>query len=131
MLRTAFLVYVRVILCLQGSYLAFQAWENFYHRTPDDRFGVELAFALIVSFLGLTVIVTAARLRRGRYGAAIAAIVIEALCAAAAALLGCVGWISGHPTLGSLVFALAALFLVAAVGLLFRPVRAYAGLVRH
>ncbi len=25
MLRTAFLVYVRVILCLQGSYLAFQA----------------------------------------------------------------------------------------------------------
>ena len=130
MLRTAFLFYVRVILCLQGMYLAFQAWENFYHRTPDDRFWVELAFALIVSLLGLAVIVTAVRLRRGRRGVAIAAILIEALWAAAAALLGYVGWIGGTPALALLLFALAVLFLVAAVGLLLRPVRAYAGLVR-
>ena len=61
---------------------------------------------------------------------AIAAIVIEALWAAAAALLGYVGWISGTPALALLLFALAALFLAAAVGLLLRPVRAYAGLVR-
>jgi hypothetical protein len=77
--------------------------------------------------------VTAVLLRRGRRWAAIAAIVIEALWAAVAAALGyktLKDWPLNWQLLPELT-AGTALFLVAVAGLLLRPVRAYAGLVRR
>lgn len=37
MLRTAFLIYVRVLLCLQGVYLAFLGWVFSLDQGPDTR----------------------------------------------------------------------------------------------
>ena len=124
MLRTAFLAYVRVLLCLQGMYLLFGGWVLSSDQGPDTRVWVLRALALIAAFLGLAGIVTAVLLRRGRRGAAIAAIVIEALWAAAAAAIGYQASMSG--ALVWQLFAGAALFLVTVVGLLLPPVRAYA-----
>jgi len=124
-LRTAFLAYVRVLLCLQGLWLVLVGWMIFIGRGPATRFGVLLALALIATVLGVAGTASAVLLRRGRRGAAIAAIVIEALWAAAAAA-GFVASLSGAP--GWQLLAGAALFLVAVVGLLLPPVRAYAGL---
>jgi hypothetical protein len=146
-LRTAFLVYVRVLLCLQGLGLLFLAWvfiSDQGHGLPGRGSGATLgplvAFALILALLGLAVILTAVRLGRGRRRAAIAAIAIESLWAVAAAatvldtLRETVDAFEygGHPdvALPWWFYAAATLFLVAIVGLLLRPVRAYAGLVR-
>ncbi|HEY6791459.1 MAG TPA: hypothetical protein VI365_29520 [Trebonia sp.] len=129
MLRTAFLAYVRVLLCLQGMYLLFFAWILFHGQGPDTRFRALIALALIATFLGLAGIVTAVLLRRGRRGAAIAAIAIEALWAAAAAAIGYEA--SRSESLVWQLFAGAALFLATVVGLLLPPVRGYAGLVRR
>jgi hypothetical protein len=132
-LRTAFLAYVRVLLCLQGMYLGFWAWILWPRRESHVQFWAPLGLALLFAFLSLAGIAAALLLRRGRRWAAIAAILIEALWAAAAAAL----W---YKTLKDwpldwqflqLMTAAAALFLVAVVGLLLRPVRAYAGLVRR
>jgi hypothetical protein len=131
-LRTAFLAYVRVLLCLQGMYLGFWAWTLWPRREPDTQFWVPLGLALLLAFLGLAGIVAALLLRRGRRFAAIAAILIEALWAAVAAALGyktLKDWPLDWQFLRD-VTAGAGLFLVAVAGLLLRPVRAYAGLVR-
>ena len=125
-LRTAFLVYVRVLLFLQGLFLVFLVWAVFSR-------GVPIAIVLLVSFLGLAQIVTAVLLRRGRRWAAISAILIEALWALAAAALGYKtirDWPLDLQLLEQLT-AVTALFLVTIFGLLLRPVRTYAGLVRR
>jgi hypothetical protein len=147
MLRTAFLVYVRVLLCLQGLGLLFVAWA----LIPDRGHGLPgrgsggivwplVGLALILTLVGLAIILTAILLRRGRRRAALAAIAIESLWAVAAAavvldtLREAVDAFEygGHPDLALpwWLFAAAALSLVAIVGLLLRPVRAYTGLVR-
>ena len=125
-LRTAFLVYVRVLLFLQGLFLVFLVWAVFSR-------GVPIAIVLLVSFLGLAQIVTAVLLRRGRRWAAISAILIEALWALAAAALDYKtirDWPLDLQLLEQLT-AVTALFLATIFGLLLRPVRAYAGLVRR
>lgn len=130
MLRTAFLAYVRVLLCLQGICLAFMGWVVFSLRVLSPRVLDTSFLALVVTCLGVAGIVTAVLLRQGRRGAAVAAIVIEALWAAATA--AAIGY--GPGVSGALVWQLlagAALFLVTAAGLLLPPVRAYAGLVRR
>jgi hypothetical protein len=125
-LRTAFLVYVRVLLFLQGLFLVFLVWAVFSG-------GVPIAIVLLFSFLGLAQIATALLLRRGRRWAAISAILIEALWALVAAALGYKtirDWPLDLQLLEQLT-AVTALFLVTIFGLLARPVRAYAGLVRR
>jgi hypothetical protein len=97
--RTAFLAYVRVLLCLQSIYLTFQVWKDF-SGVADV---LELSFALIGTYLGLVV-----------------------LWAAGAGALGNLGRYSGGQ--GEFrFFALATLSLVAMVGLTLRPSRVYAG----
>jgi hypothetical protein len=128
-LRTAFLAYVRVLLCLQGMYLLFLAWAFSSDQGPDTRGRALIAFALIATLVALAGIVTAVLLRRGRRVAAIAAIVIEALWAAAAAAIGYEASQGGAPVWQ--LFAGAALFLATVIGLLLPPVRAYAGLARR
>ena len=125
-LRTAFLVYVRVLLILQGLFLLFLVWAVFSR-------GVPIAVVLLFSLLGLAQIVTALLLRRGRRWAAISAILIEALWALVAAALG-YKTIKDWPLnlqLAEQLTAVTALFLVTIFGLLLRPVRVYAGLVRR
>ena len=146
-LRTAFLVYVRVLLCLQGLGLLFLAWAiipDRGHGLPGRGSGAIIwplvALALILTLLGLAIILTAVLLRRGRPRAAMAAIAIESLWAVAAAAIVLdtlreavdAFEYGGHPdvALPWWLFAAAALSLVAIVGLLLRPVRAYSGLVR-
>jgi hypothetical protein len=146
-LRAAFLVYVRVLLCLQGLGLLFLAWgiiPDRGHGLPGRGSGAILwplvALALILTILGLAVILTAVLLRRGRPRAAMAAIAIESLWAvtAAAIVLDTLREAvdafeyGGHPdeALPWWLYAAAMLFLIAIVGLLLRPVRAYTGLVR-
>jgi hypothetical protein len=125
-LRTAFLVYVRVLLFLQGLFLLFLVWAVFS--------GVPIAIVLLFSFLGLAQIVTALMLRRGRRWAAISAILIEVLWALVAAALG-YKTLKDWPPLDLQALwqltAVTALSLVTIFGLLVRPVRAYAGLVRR
>ena len=125
-LRTAFLVYVRVLLFLQGLFLLFLVWAVFSR-------GVPIAVVLFLSLLGLAEIATAIMLRRGRRWAAISAILIEVLWALVAAALG-YKTIKDWPLnlqLAEQLTAVTALFLVTIFGLLLRPVRAYAGLVRR
>jgi hypothetical protein len=132
-LRTAFLAYVRVLLCLQGLYLGFWAWGLWPGSAPHGDFWAFLVLELVLAFLGLATIVAAVMLRRGRRWAAIAAILIEALWATLAAAIAyktLKDWPLDLHLLGE-VTAAAALFLVAVLGLLLRPVRAYAGLVRR
>jgi len=132
-LRTAFLAYVRVLLCLQGMCLGFLAWALWPVRETPTQFWAPLGLALLFTSLGLAVIAVALLLRRGRRWAAIAAILIEALWAAVAAAIAyntLKDWPLDLQLLG-LLTAGTALFLVAVVGLLLRPVRAYAGLVRR
>jgi hypothetical protein len=132
-LRTAFLAYVRVPLCLQGLFLGFLAWALWPVRETPTQFWAPLGLALLFTSLGLAVIANALLLRRGRRRAAIAAILIEALWAAVAAALAYKAlkdWPLDLRLLGQMT-AGAALFLAAVVGLLLPPVRAYAGLVRH
>jgi hypothetical protein len=124
--RTAFLAYVRVLLCLQGMFLVFVALAVFSSSVP-------LAVELLFGFLGVAEIVTAFLLRRGRRWAAITAILIEALWATVTAALGYKtlrDWPLDLQSLEELT-AMTALFLVTVFGLLLRPVRAYAGLVRR
>jgi hypothetical protein len=126
-LRTAFLVYVRVLLFLQGLFLLFLVWAVFSR-------GVPIAVVLIFSLFGLAEIATAIMLRRGRRWAAISAILIEVLWALVAAALG-YKTLKDWPPLDLQALwqltAVTALFLVTIFGLLLRPVRAYAGLVRR
>jgi len=147
MLRTAFLVYVRVLLCLQGLGLLFAA-VAFVSVRGNGLGGQEsganlwpfVAFALILALLGLAVILTAVLLRRGRRRAAMAAIAIESLWAVAAAAIVLdtlreavdAFEYGGHPdeALPWWLYVAGMLSLVAIIGLLLRPVRAYAGLVR-
>jgi hypothetical protein len=142
MLRTAFLVYVRVLLCLQGLCLVLLPWLDLPRRVDGTTPWPLLVIALLLSLLGLATIVTAVMLRRGRRRTAVAAIAIEALWAAAAcavaldALLTAVdafeyGGRYADAALPWRWLAVAALFLVTVTGLLLRPVRAYAGLVRR
>ena len=132
-LRTAFLGYVRVLLCLQGMYLGFWAWAFWPGREPHTQLWARLGLTLLFAFLGLAGTVAAVLLRRGRRWAAIAAILTEALWTAAAAALAYKtlrDWPLDLQFLGYMTAA-AALFLVAVAGLLLPPVRAYAGLVRR
>ena len=132
-LRTGFLVYVRVLLFLQSMYLGFWVWALFPRRDTPTQFWASLGLALLFAFLSLAGIAAAILLRRGRRWAAVTAILIEGLWAAAAARSGSwtlKEWPIDLPLLGLLTLG-AALFLVAVAGLLFRPVRAYAGLVRR
>jgi hypothetical protein len=127
------LVYVRVLLCLQGMSLGFWAWALWPDREPVTAFWARLGPALLFALLGLAEIVAALLLRRGRRWAAVAAIMIEALWAALAAAIAyktVKDWPLDWQLLQQ-VTAAAALFLVAVAGLLLRPVRAYAGLVRR
>lgn len=129
MLRTAFLAYVRVLLCLQGSYLVLLGLAFLTSAGGGGTsFNRMLAVGLAAAVLGVAEISTAFLLRRGRRGAAIAGIVIEALWTAAA-VAGYEASLSGTPAWQYL--AGAALFLAAVAGLLLPPVRAYAGLVRR
>jgi hypothetical protein len=132
-LRTAFLAYVRLLLCLQGLYLGFWAWGLWPERAPQGDFWALLILELVLAFLALAPIAAAVLLRPGRRWAAIAAILIEALWATLAAAIAyktLKDWPLDLHLLGE-VTAAAALFGVAVVGLLLRPVRAYAGLVRR
>jgi len=52
-LRTAFLAYVRVLLCLQGMFLGFCAWGLWLGREPYSLFSAPLGRALLFIFLGL------------------------------------------------------------------------------
>lgn len=142
MLRTAFLVYVRVLLCLQGGLLMYAAAGIVPVRGvgPGPGRWPLLAPALIAVLLGLALIATAILLRPGRPRAAMAAIAIEALWAVAAIALAADAVrdavdafeYGGHPSEPPWWVFLAAPLLVATlVGLLLRPVRGYAGLVRR
>src|SRR3984957_14474841 len=84
-LRTAFLAYVRLLLCLQGLYLGFWAWALWPSRAAQGDFWALLGLVLFFAFLGLAMIGAAVLLRPGRRWAAIAAILIEALWATTAA----------------------------------------------
>jgi hypothetical protein len=131
--RTAFLAYVRVLLCLQGLYLGFWAFALWPGGQPRGQFFGALGLELLVAFIGLLGIVAAVLLRPGRRWAAITAILIEVLWAAVAALAGYEilrDWPIDWRLLG-LVTVAGALFLIAVAGLLLRPVRAYAGLARR
>jgi hypothetical protein len=141
MLRTAFLVYVRVLLCLQGLCLVFFPWLIFPSR-GGARLWPLIALAVLATLLGVATIATAVMLRRGRRRAAVAAIMIEALWAAAACALVLdtlrtsvdafeYGGIGTSETVLLQFLAVAAVLLVTVAGLLLRPVRAYAGLVRR
>lgn len=143
MLRTAFLVYVRVLLCLQGLCLVVLPWLIFPYR-GGARLWPLLVIALLLSLLGLATIVTAIMLRRGRRRAAVAAIMIEAVwaVAACAVVLDAMresvdafeyghGGSAGSEALGWRFLAVAAVLLVTVAGLLLRPVRAYSGLIRR
>jgi hypothetical protein len=132
-LRAAFLAYVRLLLCVQGLYLGFWAWTFWPGRAPQGDFWALLGLELLFAFLGLATIAAAVLLRPGRRWAAIAAILIEALWATLAAAIAYKTlkyWPLDLHLLGAVTVA-AALFGVAVVGLLLRPVRAYAGLVRR
>jgi hypothetical protein len=132
-LRTAFLAYVRVLLCLQSMCLGFWAWTLWPHGETPTQFWAPLGLALLFAFLGVAGIAVALLLRRGRRWAAIAAILIEALWAAVAAALG-YKTLRDWPLDLQLLWQLtagAALFLVAVAGLLLPPVRAYSRPVRR
>jgi hypothetical protein len=118
-LRTAFLAYVRVLLCLQGIFLGLMAliwWPG----QPDTPYWTPLDLSLLFPFLGLAGIGVALLLRRGRRWAVLAAILIEALWAVMAAASG-YKILTDLPINWSLwwtVTAAAALFLLAVAGLL-------------
>jgi hypothetical protein len=146
MLRAAFLVYLRVLLCLQGALLLFLAAGILPVGGVGEGGGLGpgrwplLVPALIAALLGLALIATAIRLRQGRRRAAMAAIAIEALWAVGAAALAADALrdavdafeYGGRPSEPPWwIFAAAPLFLVTLIGLLLRPFRAYAGLVRR
>jgi hypothetical protein len=133
MLRTAFLAYVRVLLCLQSMALGLSALALWPTRETSTQFWPTLGLALLFTFLCLAGIAVALLLRRGRRWAAIAAIIIEALWALVAAALGyktLKDWPLDFQVL-CLSTAATALFLVTVAGLLLPPVRSYAGLVRR
>jgi hypothetical protein len=141
MLRTAFLAYVRVLLCLQGLCLVFFPWLIFPSR-GGARLWPLIALAALAALLGVAMIATAVMLRPGRRRAAVAAIMIEALWAAAASAIALdalrtsvdafeYGGTGTSETLLLGFLAVAAVLLVTVAGLLLRPVRAYAGLVRR
>jgi hypothetical protein len=131
-LCTAFLVYVRVLLFLQGLYLGFWAWLWWPRPDEHTQFWGPVGLALLFAFLSLSEIAAAILLRRGRRWAAVTAILVEALWTAAAAALGYWTLTEGALDLHLLFYLTVggALFLVTTAGLLLRPVRAYAGLVR-
>ena len=142
MLRTAFLVYVRVLLCLQGLCLVFFPWLIFPSRGGGATLWPLIALAALATLLGVATIATAVMLRRGRRRAAVAAIMIEALWGAAACAIALdalrtsvdafeYGGIGTSETVLLQFLAVAAVLLVTVAGLLLRPVRAYAGLVRR
>lgn len=132
-LRTAFLTYVRVLLCLQSLYAGFWAWAFWpVHGSRSDLLVLD-AITLLLTCLALAGIMTAVLLRRGRRWAAVNALLVEALWAAAAAALAfktLKDWPLDWPLAWHLT-VLAAVFFVAFAGLLLRPVRAYTGLVRR
>src|ERR1700733_13951799 len=138
MLRTAFLVYVRVLLCLQGLFLVAVPWLIFPYRGGWPL----ITLAALVTLLGLAPIATAVMLRPGRRRAAMAAMLIEAVWAVAACAVALeavrtsvdafeYGGRYADAALPWRWLAVAAVLLVTVAGLLLRPVRAYAGLVRR
>jgi hypothetical protein len=141
LLRTAFLIYVRVLLCLQGVFLLFLAGVMIFGQGLGGARGPLIVPLAIAALFGLAGIVTAVRLGPGRPRAAMAAIAIELLwvVAAAAIVLETLREAvdafeyGGHPdeALPWWLYAAGALFIVAIVGLMLRPVRAYAGLGRR
>jgi len=137
-LRTAFLVYVRVLLCLQGVFLLFLAGVTIFGGGGlSSTRGSLIALMVIAALFGVAAIVTAVRLGQGRRRAAMAAIAIESLWAVAAAAIVLdtlreavdAFEYGGHPdeALPWWFYTAALLFLGAIVGLLLRPVRAYTG----
>jgi FtsH-binding integral membrane protein len=77
--RAAALVYMRLLLCLQGLYLVFLGWLVFLGRDPGASVRWALAFVLVYSVLGVGEIVTAILPRHDHPGVMIAAIVTAAL----------------------------------------------------
>jgi hypothetical protein len=134
MLRTAFLAYVRVLLCLQGLYLGFWVWALWPSRVSSAQFWPLLGLDLIIASLALAQIVAALLLRRGRHRAMITAIVLEVLWAVVAGLIWfatLMSWPRIDMQLLGLATVVTALSLVAVAGLLLRPVLDYAGLARR
>ena len=87
-LRTAFLAYVRLLLCLQGLYLGFWAVDLVAGTgAPQGDFWPLLGLELLFAFPGLATIATAVLLRPGQRRAAITAVLIEALWATLAAAI--------------------------------------------
>lgn len=140
MLRTAFIVYVRVLLCLQGVCLLLLAGTTAF-RSSGIAPGDLLVLALIAALLGLAAIAAAALLGPGRRRAAVTAIAIEGLWTVAACALMLAALREAADTFENTrggvqlpplwLFALTVLLLVTTAGLLLRPVRAYGGLVRR
>jgi hypothetical protein len=52
-LRTAFLVYVRLLLCLQGLYLGFWAWSLWPVQEPATALWARLGLSLLFAAAGL------------------------------------------------------------------------------
>lgn len=120
--QTAALVYMRLLLCLQGLYLVFLGWLVFLGRDPGASVHGALAFVLVYSVLGLGEIVTAILLRRGRPGVMIAAIVTAALWMVPV-VVGFTSRLSAGLGWQFPVFVI--LFLLTIAGLLLPPVRLY------
>lgn len=113
--------------------MGFWAWNFWPARGFNGPWWVPFGFVSLFAFLGLADIVTALVLRQGRRWPAIAAILIETLWATLAAGLGyktLKDWPLDFQLLWQLTLG-TTLFLAAVVGMLLRPIRAYAGLVRR
>jgi hypothetical protein len=128
LMRIIVLVYVCALLVVQGLFHLIFGWLDFLGRGPDTQWVAFFLLALITTVLGAVEISVAVFLTRGRRWAAVAAIVIEALWIAIAVVSAASD--SGGPPVGQ-YYVGTVLFLAAIIGLLFKPVRSYCGLVRR
>lgn len=117
--RTAALVYMRVLLCLQGLYLVFLGREVFHFRNLSAGILGVLAFIMVYGVLGLGEIVTAILLRRSRPRVMIVAVVIAALWLVPV-VIGFTSSLSAIP--GSQFPVFLVLLLLTIAGLLLPPV---------
>ena len=116
--RTAALVYMRVLLCLQGLYLMLLGREIFHFRDLDANLLEVLAFIVVYAVLGLGEIVTAILLRRRRPRLMIVAIVVATLWLVPV-VIGFTSSLSAIPGSQFPVFLVLLLFTIA--GLLLPP----------
>lgn len=117
--RTAALVYMRVLLCLQGLYLVFLGREILHFRDLNANLLEVLAFIVVYAVLGLGEIVTAILLWRSRPRVMIVAIITAALWVVPVAI----GFTSSPSAIpGSLFPVFLVLLLLTIAGLLLPPV---------